>query len=165
MSKLPNDPEYAKRWPSVWYGPDGQVQQFNSPLEVPEGWYSHPSKVGSGEEPEIPFYDEAVAAAELDLTGVEEDDNGNEEGQEGQEGSVVGGEERPEDSVNSDLSGAQGQDLSPEKLAPVDDMTKEDIVGRLNSIVDLKGQWQPNWSKQRLYDVLLEHLDEAGNQL
>jgi len=155
VKDLNNDPEYAKRWPSVWYGPDGQSAEFNSPLEVPEGWHDHPSKVGDkNAKSDIPFYEEAVAASESELTGGDEDededhDPNEQEKLERGDGTYVSDE--TQDTLSSD----------PVLLPPIDEMDKDVIIARLKGIGPLDGQWQPNWSKQRLYDLLLQSVQGA----
>lgn len=149
--RLRGELKFEDVWPSTLYGPEGQVQVFNSPLEVPEGWHDNPKKVGDPKAKTIlPFYEEALAAAESDIK------EGSDE--EAKEVAPVAEDKEPE----ADEQSEEGvQDAEPEviELAPVDELDKEELVGRLSSVEELKGRWQPNWSKQRLYDLLADHLN------
>lgn len=153
--RLRGELKFEDVWPSTLYGPEGQVQVFNSPLEVPEGWHDNPKKVGDPKAKTIlPFYEEALAAAESDIKeGIDEEvkeDATVAENKESETGAPADGQ--PEEGV---------QDAAQEviALAPVDELDKEELVGRLNLVEELKGRWQPNWSKQRLYDLLADHLN------
>lgn len=75
-------------WPAVFYGPDGQRQVFNGPLEVPEGWHDSPDKFGKdgkalrGAETEIPGLEEALAAGGSAGDAEEDDEDDGHEGDE-----------------------------------------------------------------------------------
>lgn len=61
-------PEY-QAFPAYWYGPAGEAEIFQSEDEIPEGWVSHPWKVGKKAaakqaEPEVSPY-EGKTHAEL----------------------------------------------------------------------------------------------------
>jgi hypothetical protein len=69
-----------KLWPAVWYGPDGQKAQFDSPLDVPEGWHDNPAKFDDPEAVSIvPGLEEANAASE----GAEDDDDDDDDDDDG----------------------------------------------------------------------------------
>lgn len=65
-------------WPAWYYGPQGQSQIFNSPIEVPEGWHDTPAKFGEDGEAledavtEIPGLEEALVAGSI--ASVDDDD-------------------------------------------------------------------------------------------
>ena len=142
----------ADRWPAVFYGPDGASEVFGSPLEVPEGWHDHPSKVGDkSAKTEIPGYDEAVAAAERDAdavavggTSVCEGDDLNGEG----------------DDLNDGVDLSEPADHKGYALPDIKDIAKDEIKKQLQA---RKVQFNSNWNEQRLYDLLKDNLDKPAD--
>lgn len=166
------------QWPAWYYGPDGQSEIFQDPLQVPDGWHDSPDKFGpdgkalKDAKTEIPGLEEAVAAANEKAANMTEEEKAEEElglsrDTAIEDASSVDGEKdgdnTVDDAVKSDLTGAEGQDSSPEKIAPIDAMTKFDVIGRLNA---KRVSFNGNWSKERLYDLLKDNVDKgAGNSL
>lgn len=153
---LDDDRSYDECWPSFYYGPEGQAQVFSNPLEVPEGWHDSPDKVGDPDAVTvIPFYDEAVAAA-----------NGSEaeEGEDDEDQSEEQGEETSDELISEGDDGqgegdeeGQGEELQVEELPALDDITKDEIAARLRA----KGvNFNPTWNKERLYGVLKDATEE-----
>lgn len=141
-----------QHWPAVFYGPDGQQEVFNGPLEVPEGWHDHPSKVGDDNaKTEIPGYEDAVAAANLDAEEGEEEEEdttgegegvGAEHGQQGEKNTGAGDRD-----VNIQAAAGENSFVLPEKGK----MSKDDITKMLTA---RKVSFNKNWNEGRLYDLL-----------
>lgn len=149
----------ADRWPAVFYGPDGASEVFGSPLEVPEGWHDHPSKVGDNSaKTEIPGYDEAVVAAERDADAVTA--GGTSVG-EGGDDDLNGGD----DDLNGGVDLSEPADHKGYALPDIKDITKDEIKKQLQA---RKVQFNSNWNAQRLYDLLKDNLDkpvDEGNRV
>lgn len=150
MARRVKELSYEDCWPSIFYGPNGQSQVFSSPLEVPDGWHDSPAKVGDPKaKTEIPFYDEAVAAA--NSTPANEGDGDekqqDEESEEGQDELIPEGD----DEQPGEGEGEQQEEVQVEALPALEDITKDEIAARLRA----KGaNFNPTWSKERLYGVL-----------
>lgn len=156
MARRVKELSYEDCWPSVFYGPKGQSQVFSSPLEVPDGWHDSPAKVGDAKaKTEIPFYDEAVAAANSTPAneGDGDEEQQDEEGEEGQdELEPEGDDEQP-----GEGEGEQQEEVQVEALPALEDITKDEIAARLRA----KGaNFNPTWSKERLYGVLKDALED-----
>lgn len=161
-----------EHWPAVFYGPDGEQEVFNNPLEVPEGWHDHPRKFKTGEKTKIHGYDEAVAAAERNAAAVEAG------GLAPEGGTPVSADDADDDNLNGDgvdpsepgqhNTGASDRDVSIRETAErkgyvlpdIKDITKDEIKKQLQS---RKVQFNSSWSEQRLYDLLKDNLDKAAD--
>lgn len=156
MARRVRELSYNDCWPSVYYGPDGQSQVFSNPLEVPEGWHDSPAKVGDPKAvTDIPFYDEAVAAANSTTAneGGDDEEQQDQEDEEGQDELVSEGD----DEQSGEREDEQQEELQVETLPDLNDITKEEIAARLRS----KGaNFNPTWSKERLYGVLKDALED-----
>lgn len=212
-------------WPMWFYGPDGQSQIFNGPLEVPDGWHDSPDKFGDdgkavrGAKTDIPGYDDAVAEEEAKAeAGAEadaEEDDGERPDDDAADGDIPGYDDITKDKLREELdemkvsydrgdnkaslytafkaakqaqasgdggeggltpntqqtgdkvidpslSGSEGQDQRPEMVAPMDQMSDDDINGRLTRA---HVAYNTSWSKKRRYELLKDHLNEVGNRL
>lgn len=157
MARRVKELSYEDCWPSVFYGPNGQSQVFSSPLEVPEGWHDSPAKVGDPKaKTEIPFYDEAVAAANSTPAneGGDDEEQQDQENEEGQQDELV---PEGDDEQSGEGEDEQQEELQVEALPDRNDITKEEIAARLRA----KGaNFNPTWSKERLYGVLKDALED-----
>lgn len=188
-----------QNWPAWFYGPNGQSQIFNGPLEVPDGWHDSPDKFDAdgkevkGAHTEIPDYEEAKAAAEEEEARVAdaEDEDGETDGLPSydritvktlkdrldERGSTYAANASKRDlydqlqnemeadddlpydpdhpAIDHTLTGALGQDLRPERVAPEATMTDGDINGRLSA---RNVEFDPDAPKAERYALLLEHL-------
>lgn len=159
----------TERWPAVFYGPDGASETFNSPLEVPDGWHDHPSKVGDkNAKTVIPGYEEAVAAAERNADAMAAGGLSPEHG-----GTPVDPEAEKKlngDGVNPSEPGIRNsgendrdrniQETAKAKgyvLPDIKDIDKDEIKRQLTA---RKVQFNANWNEQRLYDLLKDNLDK-----
>lgn len=158
-------------WPAVFYGPDGEQETFNNPLEVPEGWHDHPRKFKSGEKTKIHGYDEAVAAAERNADAVaagglaprggtpvgegDDDDDLNGDGVDPSEPGVHNSGEGDRDRSIRETAERKGY-----VLPNIKDITKDEIKKQLQA---RKVQFNSNWNEQRLYDLLKDNLDKPAN--
>lgn len=158
-------------WPAVFYGPDGQEETFNGPLEVPDGWHDHPRKFKSGEKTVIHGYDEAVAAAERNAdamaagglapeggTPVAEDDDDDKLNGDGVDPSEPGQHNSGEG--DRDRSIRETAEAKGYVLPDVKDITKDEIKKQLQA---RKVQFNSNWNEQRLYDLLKDNLDKSAD--
>lgn len=149
----------VQHWPGCYYGPDDQVEIFNSPLEVPEGWHDHPSKVDDPKaKTVIPGYAEAVAAAETeqkDDADEEELEDADDEAAAPAETASAEADAGEDGATASEGAGAEAAELT---LPPVDDMSKDDITCRL---LAMKLTFNVNWGKDRLYNLLKDNFGGA----
>lgn len=137
----------SNRWPAVFYGPDGEAETFDGPLEVPSGWHDHPSKVGNKKaKTEIPGREEAEAAAR----DSGDDDDDDELGREGEDEEEDLENEPEENSPANDLAPSSNDDVLPD----YDDITKDDIIDRLHKLDDIT--FNQSWDKLRLYTLLAD---------
>jgi hypothetical protein len=150
-----SDPE---KWPAVFYGPDGQQEVYNGPLEVPEGWHDHPAKVGDAKaKTEIPGYEEAVAAQ----SDADEDEDQDTDAT----GSQTNGDGVNPNEPGVHNTGAKDLDINIVKTAEAKgyvlpeqkDITKDEIIKQLKA---RKVQFNASWNETRLYGLLKDNLDK-----
>ena len=158
-------------WPAVFYGPDGEQETFNGPLEVPDGWHDHPRKFKTGEKTRIHGYEEAVAAAERNADAEaagglapehggtpvdpDEDDKLNGDGVDPSEPGIHNSGEGDRDVNIRETAERKGY-----VLPDIKDITKDEIKKQLSA---RKVQFNGNWNEQRLYDLLKDNLDKPAD--
>lgn len=146
------DSEEIVNWPGWWYGPDGEAEIFNGPLEVPEGWHDHPRKhLSEGELSVIVGLEEALVARDEQALEQAERDK-----QKLEEAADDDGDATP--STDNDELDLTNQDVVEETLLPVDDLSAEEIKARLQG---REVAFNASWSKQRLYDLLADNIKKA----
>lgn len=152
-------PKYEhQEWPSWRYGPGGQADIFQHAEQVPEGWVDHPNQLPAkdrpkdwsnprGGQPSFPSEDAGTVAADHTLGGDENINRGTPETNETDGGGTTGGE-----------LGQTVDNTNIFSLPPVEEATKPWIISQLNT---RKIVHNPNWRKEKLYDLLRDAVGVA----